>query len=261
LIDWFAAGAADTDELHIPGVTVALAVGEPAEFCLRSERPVHAYRVDLALLRRGDGGIGTILSANARQQLNRSIRALAAIGPLVLDAARDVDEAMTFFDELKRLHIASWTRRGRRHAFASPFFERFHRALVRLCLESGEVELLRLRAGGRALGYLYNLRRDGTVYAYQSGFDDEDRNLRPGYVAHALAIERCCATGDSVYDFMAGSNRLKESFATERYAMRWCTIQRPLLRFKAEHAARTARSLLLRSLRVGRRAPITGLPS
>lgn len=248
LLRWFASGGAEADELSIPGVTCEIAGGVIDPPMLLSAKTQTAYRVDLARLRASGGKIGGILSANARQQLGRATRALAASGTLALEAAKSVGEAMAFFDGLKRLHVRSWTRRGQRHAFTSPFVERFHRVLIERCIASGEVELLRLAAGGKELGYLYNFCRNGHIYAYQSGFDDEDRRLRPGYVAHALAIERHGAAGAAAYDFMAGSNRLKESFATDRYAMHWYTIQRPLLRFRAEHAARAAKSRLKRSL-------------
>ena len=172
------------------------------------------------------------------------MRVLASSGPLKLEAAKHVDEALAFFDGLKRLHVRSWTRRGQRHGFAYPFVERFHRSLIERCIPRGEVELLRLTAGSRELGYLYNFYRNGVVYAYQSGFDDEDRRLRPGYVAHALAIERSASLGALTYDFMAGSNRLKESFATDHYAMHWYTLQRPLLRFRGEQAVRAVKHRL-----------------
>jgi CelD/BcsL family acetyltransferase involved in cellulose biosynthesis len=242
---WFASGAAEADELSLPGITHDVAAEGAQERLLKSARTLSAYCVDLAKLRAGDGKMGAILSANARQQLKRSMRDLASSGPLALEAAQTVDEALAFFDRLKFFHIRSWTRRGKRHAFVSPFVETFHKALIARTFGEGGVELLRLGTG-RELGYLYNFRRNGRIYAYQSGFDDEDRRLRPGYVAHALAIERHAAAGDTTYDFMAGSNRLKASFATDRYAMHWYTIQRPLLRFRAEHAARAAKSRLLR---------------
>jgi len=244
LTEWFASEAADADELSIPGITYEFAGDTPL---LRSVNTVPAYRVDLSRLRASDGKIGSILSANARQQLRRAMRAFEAIGPLALEPALSVPQAHLFFDGLKRLHMRSWTRRRRRHGFASPFVERFHRALIEREFAGGHVELLRFTAGGREFGYLYNLHRNGRIYSYQSGFDDEDHRLRPGYVAHALAIERHAACGAADYDFMAGSNRLKESFATDRYAMRWYTIQKPLLRFKAEQAARSAKARLLRS--------------
>jgi Acetyltransferase (GNAT) domain len=246
LLDWFGTGTAEVDELSIPGMTHEITNADLGPQLCRAEETV-AYRVDLASIRNAGGAIGRVLSPNARQQLNSSIRALAASGPLRLEAAKDADEALLFFDGLKRLHIRSWTRRRQKHGFTYPFTERFHRKLIEHCMPRGEVELLRLSAGTREFGYLYNFCYNGVAYAYQSGLDDEDRHLRPGYVAHALAIERATALGASTYDFMAGSNRVKERFATDRYPMRWYTIQKPLLRFKAEQAARDVKRWLLNS--------------
>jgi CelD/BcsL family acetyltransferase involved in cellulose biosynthesis len=244
LAEWFFSGGVDADELDLPGVTDDIALGR-----FSSDRLEHGFRVQLAQIRAGNGKVGSILSANARQQLNSATRALATNGPVILEAAATLDQALAFFDQLKRFHIQSWTRRGRRHAFASPFFERFHRALIACSVQSRDVELLRLSAGGTPFGYLYNFCWNGHVYAYQSGFDDSNNRLRPGYIAHALAIERHCAAGATVYDFMAGTNRLKQSFSTERYDMHWYTIRRPLLRFRAEQAARAAKSRFLSPLR------------
>ena len=41
-----------------------------------------------------------------------------------------------------------------------------------------------------------------------------DGRLKPGLVTHALAIEQATRAGFAVYDFMAGENRLKASFAS-----------------------------------------------
>jgi hypothetical protein len=41
-----------------------------------------------------------------------------------------------------------------------------------------------------------------------------------------------------VYDFMAGRNRLKESFATRCEPMMWHVIQQPRLAFRLEGLAR-----------------------
>lgn len=247
LLDWFGSGAAEADELSISGVTHDVRCAQLGRSLLPTDREITGYSVDLASLRAAGGSVGSILSANSRQQLKRSMRVLAALGNLRLEAAKTVEDALDFFEGLKRLHIQSWTRRGQPHGFVNPFAERFHRKLIGCCMRDGGVELLRLSAGSRELGYLYNFRRNGVVYAYQSGFDDLDRRLRPGYVAHALAIERAALSGATCYDFMAGTNRLKQSFATARYVMRWYRLQRPLLRFRAEQVARAAKHRLLSS--------------
>lgn len=254
LVRWFRSEAHEFDELAVAGTTCRLSEFESKGSLLAREREVDAYRVDLERVRALGGGVGAILSANSRQQMARSIRALSALGPLRLDVAETTEEALAFLDGLQRLHIQSWTRRGRVHGFAQPFVDIFHRRLIERLNPTGGVELLKLSAADRELGFLYNFRRDGIVYAYQSGFDDTDGRLRPGYVAHAMAIERAAMQGDRIYDFMAGPNRLKQSFATDRYPMYWYLLQKPRVRFRAERAMGEIKHAITKA--VSRRAAI-----
>jgi len=46
-------------------------------------------------------------------------------------------------------------------------------------------------------------------------------------VTHALAIEHATRAGFAVYDFMAGANRLKASFASHWTEMVWLEVRRP----------------------------------
>jgi CelD/BcsL family acetyltransferase involved in cellulose biosynthesis len=142
---------------------------------------------------------------------------------------------------MKRLHIISWQRRGKPHAFANPYFEEFHETLIDRTFDQQAVELLHVSAGDVELGYLYNLRHGDRTYAYQSGFV-EDAVGRPGYVSHYLAIMHSRARGGAVYDFLAGRNQLKESLSTDRTTMYWTRLQRPYLRFRALHSARRIKS-------------------
>jgi CelD/BcsL family acetyltransferase involved in cellulose biosynthesis len=134
-------------------------------------------------------------------------------------------------DRLKDLHQRTWRRRGQPGCFANPAFEAFHRDLIRDRFASGAIRLLCASAGDRPFGYLYNFAHGDRVYAYQSGFDyDDDGRLKPGLVAHAMAIEQALAEGFAVYDFMAGANRLKSSFASHSDSMLWIAIRRSSLR-------------------------------
>jgi CelD/BcsL family acetyltransferase involved in cellulose biosynthesis len=107
---------------------------------------------------------------------------------------------------------------------------------------AGEIQLLRLRAGGqREVGYLYNFVRRGVVHAYQSGFRyNPDPRLKPGLVSHALAIEHNLATGARLYEFMAGASRYKASLGTLSGEMAWLVLQRDRLALRAEAALRAA---------------------
>ncbi len=234
-IKWFSQSGA-ADELILPGVSPDGAPGVPR--LLRSLRTVPAFAND-ALAAIARDGMAATLSRNARQQLNRNLRDLSRFGPLCVDEADDLATKIAWFDALKDLHIRSWSRRGKRHAFCEPYFETFHRALVSL----PAVQLLRIRAGERVLGYLYNFRFGDTVYAYQSGFADGAD--RPGYVSHALAIEHYAKQGATRYDFLAGDNRLKRSFGPLHTTLCWATYGRPSIPLRLEAAARRLRGKLI----------------
>jgi CelD/BcsL family acetyltransferase involved in cellulose biosynthesis len=239
LVRWFAALRGEADELHISGSLLRAPEGVLTEHGLtRSEIAVSSYSVDLGRLAASDGELYPVLSANARQQLRRAFRHFQSSGPIRLSEAATVVEAQRYFTALKALHCVSWERRGKTHAFSGDFFEPFHRLLIERSFAEGGTQLLEARAGERVIGYLYNFRRGSRVYAYQSGFADANRHQRPGAVTHALAIRHAFRSGMRVYDFMAGDNRLKQSFATRTEPMLWQVVQQPRLVFRLEHLGR-----------------------
>ena len=163
------------------------------------------------------------LSPNTRQQLRRSLRSWEGIGAPTLEVAADSERADIFLGELKSLHQRYWIGRGKPGAFAEPFFERFHRALIRRAGPGQRLDLIRFSAGERVMGYLYNLVHHGWVAAYQSGFDfalDSNR-LRPGLVCHLLAIEHYRKAGARLYDFLGGEARYKRSLANDETELVW----------------------------------------
>jgi CelD/BcsL family acetyltransferase involved in cellulose biosynthesis len=240
LVKNFTAGAIPADELVLPGIASSVFV--EAEL-IDAGHVSPAFRAPLAGLG-GKEGIEPLLSSNARQQLRRSLRACERKGHLSVEIARDRKTALKFFEGLKTLHVRSWERRGRRHAFATPFFETFHRALIVNGLGDGNIDLVRMSVGAQVLGFLYNFRRNGTVSNYQGGFDDTDPDLRAGYVCHALAMAHYAAAGMSHYDFLAGANRLKQSFGPERYELCWRQLRKRTLAFQVEDAIREIRTIL-----------------
>jgi CelD/BcsL family acetyltransferase involved in cellulose biosynthesis len=242
-VDWVL--AAQADELVASGLDGPL----PADTTLigRSVAEPAPY-VDLdALRRRGVAYIDT-LSANTRYQLRRAQRDYSADGALVLRAAESRTEAEAFLARLADLHQRHWTARGRPGAFASPFFARFHHAVIEAGFERGAIQLLRVTAGLRDIGYLYNLVCGRRIAAYQSGFAYQpDNRLKPGLVSHALAIEHNLAAGASRYDFLAGMNQMKQSLATHCETLNWVSLRRPRFGALLEDRARYLKSFLNKS--------------
>lgn len=192
--------------------------------CLRQTRP--APFVDLAGLRRSGTAFLHSLSANTRYQLRRSARRYGGTGTPVLQRPATLAEAWAFLDGLAALHQTTWQRRGLPGKFATPAFLRFHRTLLARILPRGELDLLRVTAGGRVIGYLYNFRFRGRVLAYQSGFDYAGAapHEKPGMTCHHLAIEAGAAEGMERYDFLAGADRYKRSLASESVPLHWLDI-------------------------------------
>jgi CelD/BcsL family acetyltransferase involved in cellulose biosynthesis len=239
LVAWFATVYDETDELYVPGARRRFPEDAVEGRGLRrTEAALPSYSIDLGLLEESGGELYPVLSANTRQQLRRALRHFERFGPLHLLEAETKGEALGFFTSMKALHSVSWERRGKPHSFTGEFFESFHRRLIDRSFDEGGTQLLSACAGDRIIGYLYNFRLGNRVYAYQSGFDLADRRERPGIVAHALAIQHAFRSGARVYDFMAGRNRLKESFATRCEPMLWQVIQQPRFLFRMEHLAR-----------------------
>jgi CelD/BcsL family acetyltransferase involved in cellulose biosynthesis len=212
---WILSGvAAQTSAALPPGRSARVRATRPAPFLdfSRLERP------DLPLLDQ--------LSANLRQQLRRSLRAWNAVGPLTCDIAATPAEADSFLDGLKALHQKYWTSRGRPGAFAEPFFERFHRALIRRAAPGQSIDLMRISAGGQIAGYLYNFVHHGAVAAYQSGFDfsGDAARLRPGLICHLLAIEHYRRAGMRCYDFLGGEARYKRGFSNAETELLWLRV-------------------------------------
>lgn len=255
LIGWFAKEAArDADELYVGGTMQPLPGDLIARCGLgRRHTEVPSYWIALDRLAASDGELYPALSSNARQQLRRAVRHFERFGELRLDYAASGGEAHVFFAELKKLHIATWQSRGKPHAFSRPFFEIFHHQLIDRHIAEGAVQLLRARAGSRLIGYLYNFRLADRVYTYQSGFAYGEKPARPGAVAHALAIRDAYRSGASAYDFLAGRNRLKESYATDSAPMLWEIVQQPRLVFRAERLARGVKQQMEAYLAAGTR--------
>ena len=192
-------------------------------------------------MRAAKDGYLSLLSANTRQQMRRSLKGYEHRGKLVLSVARSLDEALSFLSSLSSLHQARWQDRGEQGAFGTAFSLRFHQHLVRAAFGKGELQMARIQAGDEVIGYLYSFVRNGHVYFYQNGFDYEAAGkLHPGHVAHYLAINYNAQAGHRTYDFLSGRQRYKRSLAGEEVMLYWVTLQKRRALFALESVVRRA---------------------
>ena len=211
-----------------PGVGLAILRAAAARYDLilsgmTDQAPGHILKTQPSPFARSDAAWFARRSANTRQQIQRSDRAVAAHGPIVAARADTAVTAHAWLDAMAAMHQATWAARGKPGSFADPFFGRFHHALIQRGMPRAEIELWRVTAGTRLVGILYNFRCRGRVSAYQSGFayDWDDKRAKPGLSCHRQAIEAGASDGVSVYDFLAGADRYKASLADGTETMRW----------------------------------------
>jgi CelD/BcsL family acetyltransferase involved in cellulose biosynthesis len=243
-ISWLAGGPFAWDELFVSAVTkrnVAAYVNNAEEARLHAQIALSKpyYYVDCDKIRSTGGDYIATLSRNTRSQVRRAMRAYEERGAIRFHAADSFEMAQEYFQQLRELHQQRWESRAEPGAFGSAFALQFHEGLLRNRFSAGEIQLAAISAGDDAIGYLYNFVFDGVVYNYQSGFRyTSDARLKPGLVSHCCAIQHCIDSGVQLYDFLMGSQRFKQSLASDQDEMSWLVLQRPRLRFRVERTAR-----------------------
>jgi CelD/BcsL family acetyltransferase involved in cellulose biosynthesis len=216
-----------SDRLILSGVGGSyLAAARGTGAVLRVLRTEPSPFIDFTYLPPGPDAYLAALSTNTRYQLRRSARRYATLGPLLVERATTTERGFAILDELAGLHQATWTARGRAGAFANPKFRLFHRALIERGLPRDEIDLLRVTAGDRLIGCLYNFRRQGRVMTYQSGFAyaESGAHQKPGLTTHHMAIETYRAAGATRYDFLAGEDRYKTSLSNDATILHWIDL-------------------------------------
>lgn len=189
-------------------------------------RPAHF--VELEALRSGRDYLD-LLAASTRGAIRRTARRLTqAYGALALDVAATAQERLAFLHALIPLHEARWRGRDDDGAFADPRILRFHEALIADAGDGNGVQLLRLRAGDHAVGYVYNILWRDRVYYYQAGIDYAGcaAHGSPGLLLLSRAVEHAAASGFRRYEFMAGDADYKRKLATADGGMAWLWVDR-----------------------------------
>ncbi len=221
------AAVARRHRLVLSGITgTCLAAIRSAAGYTRLTRAQPAPFADLTALRRTGQDYVATRGPNTRQQIRRAERyftGLAAGGAITIAEATTVPDALAMLDSLAALHQASWTARGKRGAFANPFFRRFHRALIESGLPAGAVALQKIAIDDIIIGFLYNFRFRNQILAYQSGFHyrNDVPAARPGLLAHATAIRQAAQEGIEIYDFLAGGDRYKRNLTDGDHPLFW----------------------------------------
>ena len=233
------------DEVYLPGLDLSAFPGNrlpslssPFRY-VEDDSTVSPY-IDLKKVRQAGGDYLSLLSGNTRSQIRRSFRVLDEIGSIELEVPDRLEHAFEIYREMVDLHQATWKARGQAGAFSSQLFCRFHEKLIRNRFDKGEIQLLRIHAGGNTIGCLYSFVWQGRIYFYQCGFSyGFGKKVQPGLVSHVMAVQYNAQQGHNAYDFLAGDDRYKISLATDYNKMVWGRIQRLSWKLKLEEKLRS----------------------
>jgi CelD/BcsL family acetyltransferase involved in cellulose biosynthesis len=193
------------------------------------------------------------LKKSTQSKIRQSLRRYAPLGEIRLTEASDVKEALAFFDRLTGFHQAYWQARGKSGAFASSVSRQFHRTMIKNSFAERGIQLLHLGAGTMPIGYLYNFRYRDQIYAYQSGFNYTlVATARPGFLCHWFALRHSRQDGALVYDFLAGTNQMKQAFANRTQTLYWLQFRRKTLVGAIESGLRSTKRAAVAFSRRGR---------
>ena len=181
------------------------------------------------------------LSRNTRHQIRRTLKLLGKRGKVSLVKARNSEEAFEMLEHAAQLHRQRWP--GLKSGFNNPHFKLFHNELIKRNFNSRCIDVLCLKVNNSPLCYLYNFVYNGYVYFYLSGIAyEKDNRLKPGLLAHAMAISLYASQGFTTYDFMGGQGQYKASLSNHQEPLIITSFQKKQPLFILKHWLDTAKS-------------------
>jgi CelD/BcsL family acetyltransferase involved in cellulose biosynthesis len=138
-----------------------------------------------------------------------------------------LDEAIT---RLIELHHLRWTAKGGSHSFSSERYTRFHRGIMRKCLELNRLRLYCMELAGEIIAMCYCYAWADTVFYFQSGFDPRHEKLRPGLCLMGYAFEHAIGEGRRCFDMLRGEYEYKTQWAKDVRTTHYAHCHRPGLR-------------------------------
>ncbi|WP_181905358.1 GNAT family N-acetyltransferase [Aestuariispira insulae] len=210
------------------------------------------YATDLAAIREQGKSFLDSLSKNSRAQIRKSMRLYEERGALCLERAKSAQEAKQWFWDLAPLHEARWLEKAHNHrpAHQNDAFTGFHEDLIDECWPLGQIEMVRIRCGDKAIGYLYNFLYRDRVYFYLSALSyDNNPRIKPGMVCHALCIQDHLEKGAVIYDFMAGDQRYKASLGEVSEDFASIALQQPRVTLTLERWLTSFKHWIIRQSR------------
>jgi hypothetical protein len=189
--------------------------------------------VDLEALRKTGKTVMQNFSHDTRYQIRRNLKEFEG---LEIDYAESLKQAETILNELITLHQDSFRKRGKRGAFTSERFTRFHKALLKKMFHTGAIILFRAKSKRLGtIGCFYLFNDNGIAFGYLAGLTDfseieittiNKKRLKPGFVMHALCMQECLDRGLQEYHFSVGNEPYKDELTSDYRSLVTLKVQK-----------------------------------
>jgi CelD/BcsL family acetyltransferase involved in cellulose biosynthesis len=156
------------------------------------------------------------LSANRRQQVRRYQRKLEKDFPGQVEYSRitDAAEVAPALEALIENNRRKWNGQEGVSSFEDPRFRSFHHAAAALAFERGWLRFFNIRVGGQVISSRYCFFYNGVYMDYQLSFDQDWADYHPGELMLAYVLKEAIREGARELDFLPGTYRWKQSWAT-----------------------------------------------
>lgn len=155
------------------------------------------------------------LSGNRRYQLRNQRKRIAAAHRARFHVWTDPATLDQGIDRLGELHRKRWQQAGEdRYGFSTPVYIAFHRAVMKAFLARDQLRLYCLDFDDQTVAMVYFYRFRDEIFLFQSGFDPDHAELKPGHALLGHIIEHAIGEGIKVLDFLRGEYRHKDDLAT-----------------------------------------------
>ena len=159
-------------------------------------------------------------SSKKRKAIRRDLRQQGAGFEFVdYTAIGDTDKSL---DVARKLHNFSRRLKGETGSFERTGYMEFHRRLARALAADNSLYFKFLLKDGEPVAFLYGFLSGGRFYDYQTGYNPEYSDLRPGFLILANAIQDLITMGIKRFDFLRGY---------EHYKLYWTDTVRKTYRY------------------------------
>lgn len=140
-------------------------------------------------------------------------------GQLLVTHRLSLKEGDEAIDNIADVELRSWKARRGNLKVSTPIGKKFYRLFCKYFCRQGLLDVWTASIDGTPIAFVVNIIYGGKCYHYFTCYDEKFRNISPGVLLHAEAIENAFHQNLSEYDFLSGDEPYKE---------RWCSDRRDI---------------------------------